>query len=170
MPTSKPSTLVVARIVDAFGVKGWVKVRSFTENPENLLQFNIWRLQVAGKNERCFEVVNARLNGRFVNAQLAGVCDRDQALELKGTNVSIELTELPQLDEGEFYWSELIGLRVTNTDGADYGTIEQILETGANDVLIVKGQDTHLIPYIPDVIQKVDLEVGVIHVEWFAFD
>ncbi len=91
---------------------------------------------------------------------------RDQALALKGHDILIPTDSLPELPEGEFYHFQLQGLQVKDINGHDYGRVEEIMQTGANDVLVTKGTTTSLVPYIPDVIQQVDLESGIIYVQW----
>ena len=166
---AKPSneSVLVARIVDAFGVKGQVKLQSFTEKSRNLLDFQDWILDVPSQGVQRYAVEKNQLHGRFLVASLQGVTDRDQALKLKGAKVYVSSDALPALETDEFYWSELIGLQVVDINGIEYGRIDQLMETGANDVLLVEGESTHLIPYISDVIRQIDLTEGVVLVEWF---
>ena len=114
-----------------------------------------------------YAVEKNQLHGRFVVASLRGVTDRDQALKLKGAKVYVSRDALPALEAGEFYWSDLIGLQVVDINGTEYGCIDQMMETGANDVLIVEGESTHLIPYVSDVIQEINLSEGIVLVDWF---
>jgi len=159
-------TVTVARVCDAFGIKGQIKLTAYTESPDTLLKFPRWGLSIPGRADSSYSVLNSKLHGKFVVAALEGIENRDQALELKGAQVTVPRLELPELNEGEYYWAELVGLNVVNSSGVSLGQVESIMETGANDVLIVKGQATRLIPYIPNVIEKVSLEDNVIAVEW----
>lgn len=158
--------VVIARIHDAFGIKGQVKARSYTDPPDNLLQHRSWTVVQADGTRRQFEVDHARRSGKFIAAALKGIEDRDQALELKGCDVSIPAENLEPLGEDEWYWSDLIGLTVRDASGKTMGTVKKLMETGANDVLVVEGESEILIPYIPQVIRNVDVEQGVILVDW----
>ena len=160
--------VVVGRIADAFGVKGQVKVRSFTEQPESLLQYRDWLVSGTDGLPHHHRVSHARFDGRFVIATLSGLNDRDQALELKGADVRIERSALPSLDEGEFYWSDLIGMRVIGVNDQRFGVLSRIMETGANDVLVVRGEKEHLIPYVDQVVLEVDIGNRAIRVDWDA--
>ena len=158
--------VAVGRVADAFGVKGQVKVRSFTEQPENLLQFRKWLVSGADGLSHLYRVQHARFDGRFVIAALNGVCNRDQALELKGAEIKVQRSALPRLDEGEFYWLDLIGMSVVGVNGQQFGVLATIMETGANDVLVVSGEKEHLIPYVADVVVAVDTKNRTIRVNW----
>ncbi len=116
--------------------------------------------------------------------KLSGVGDRDAAFALKGQQIAVPREALPETEEGEYYWSDLIGLQVSNTEGVDFGKITQVLETGANDVLVVrekqptqvKGKDgklreeyrERLIPFTSDAVPEVDIQAGTVLVEWDA--
>ncbi len=163
---ARTQIVVVGRIVDAYGLKGQVKVRSFTERPESLLDYPDWILSGAGFHSTCYHVSNAQFDGRFVIASLIDVTDRNQALDLKGADIGIRKDALPQLAEGEFYWLDLIGMKVVNMRGEQLGVVTQLLETGANDVLIVEGKIRSLLPYIPQVVKNINEESGTIKVDW----
>ncbi|MDE0308229.1 MAG: ribosome maturation factor RimM [Acidiferrobacterales bacterium] len=167
MASGKDRNIVVARITDAFGVKGQVKIRSFTEDSQTLLEFSNWIVSNPKLGERSFEVVAAKFQSSHIIAALQGLDNREEALELKGSDILIPLSELPQLPPGTYYWNELIGLTVSNTDGKNFGTVMEIIATGANDVLVVNGHKKHLIPYLDSVIVDVDLDKGTMRVDWF---
>jgi len=158
--------VVVGRVADAFGIKGQIKVRSFTETPSRLVEFRDWWLCKASGSTLRYEVLCARYDGRFVIASLNGIEDRDRALELKGSDVCIPYGDLPQLADGEYYWRDLIGMTVLNADGLCLGTVARMMETGANDVLVVCGETEQLIPYVQDVITAINAHVRTIHVNW----
>ncbi len=111
-------------------------------------------------------VLDGRSQGRGLIARLEGCTDRDQAHALIGAEIAIDLAQLPALGAGEYYWAQLEGLRVVNLQGVELGRVSHLLETGANDVLVVKGEREHLIPYIGAVIRAVDTEAGLIRVDW----
>ena len=167
MASGKDRNIVVARITDAFGVKGQVKIRTFTEESQTLLEFKNWTVSGIEIGERSFEVVAVKFQNNHVIATFRGLTTREEALELKGCEILIPLSALPQLPPGNYYWNELIGLTVANADGTDLGTVKEIIETGANDVLVVHGEKTHLIPYLDSVIVEVDLNQGTMRVDWF---
>ena len=167
MADGKDRNIVVARVSDAFGVRGQVKIRLFTEEPKNLLEISNWILSTPGCGERSVEVIAVKLQNNHAIATLKGLTSRDEALELKGSDILIPFSSLPELPPGSYYWNELIGLNVTNIDGTVFGTVKEIIETGANDVLVIQGEKTRLIPYLDNVITEVDLKRGTIHVDWF---
>lgn len=160
--------VVIGRIVGLFGVKGWVKIRSYTDPREQIARYRPWRVQVDG--EWCsLDAETVRSQGKSLIARLVGIADRDQAVRLMNSDILIERRQLPALGENEFYWRDLQGLKVLNLQGIELGTVQSLLETGANDVLVVR-KDTGpeiLVPYLIDrVIQSVDMKSGVIRVDW----
>jgi 16S rRNA processing protein RimM len=156
----------VGRISGLYGVRGWVKVYSHTEPRDNILEYSPWYLKIQGK-WLPVEPVEGRLHGKGVVVRLDGCTDRDAAARLVGTDIAVHRDQLPETEEGEYYWNDLIGLRVVNTGGVELGQVDNLLETGANDVLVVKGDRERLIPYTPgEAVVKVDLEAGLLTVEW----
>ena len=182
---SDSEKLVLGGISGVFGVKGWVKVFSETDPLENILSYSPWYVEV-NKQWRPFKVVDGKRHGKAVIAQLEGVNDRDQAEDLKRARIAIDPSQLAETDENEFYWRDLKGLTVLNQAGYEFGLVVDILETGANDVLVIHSKELKevpskdksntkakakpvefLIPYISEsVILKVDLEAGLIEVDW----
>jgi 16S rRNA processing protein RimM len=170
--------LIVGRIGAPYGVRGWVKVFSHTEYPENLLDYDPWYLsgprsaKTDAPNWRRCVVEEAKTHGKGIIAKLAGYDDRDAATLLRGVDIAIRKEQLPPPKEGEYYWVDLVGLEVENLAGESFGKVDHLLETGANDVLVVKGgpdEPDMLIPYVMDVfIKEVDLDAGVIRVDWEA--
>ncbi len=159
--------VVVARVADAFGVRGQVKIRSFMEKSNDLLAFPRWILRRSSGFCQSYAVYSGQIHGRYVNAKLAGVDSRDEALLLKGSEVLIARTEFPSLSAGEYYHFQLLGLQAVDVDGTDYGYVEDIMQTGANDVMVIKGKKAHLIPYTAEVIKDINLGTGVIQVAWY---
>jgi 16S rRNA processing protein RimM len=158
----------MGRVTVPYGVRGWIKIHTLTDDPESLCDYPVWRLGRNG-NWREVRVVAGRMQGNVLVAQLEGVDDRDAAAALRGSDVAVPRAELPAADEGEFYWADLIGLQVVNVEQHAFGRVARILQTGANDVLVVAaeagGAET-LIPFIADVIRQVDLKSGRIVVDW----
>ena len=167
---------MVGKITGCYGIKGWVKVRAFTEPPENFLGFGEWHIKRRGAYEP-IEFDQGRVQGKGLVAHIAGVDDRTLAESFRGLQVAVRSDALPQLDEGEYYWRDLQGLQVWCREGEErvlLGTVDYLIETGANDVLVVKAcegsldERERLIPYLPgDTVTRVDLEAAVIEVDWF---
>jgi 16S rRNA processing protein RimM len=158
--------VILGKISGVFGVKGAVKVFSYTEPKENILHYPIWRLR---KNAtiKTVNVVKGQPQGKAIVASLEGIVDRDQAAELNGWEILIERTQLPPAEAGEYYWIDLEGLSVVTTEGVSLGVVDHLLETGANDVLVVKAERERLIPFLRDqTIKSVDLSQGQITVDW----
>lgn len=159
----------MGRVIAPFGVKGWVKVQTFSADPENLLRFPVWWVQNGGDWREC-RVEKAKVQGEAVVAKLAGCDDRDAAMEYRGLEVAIPREALPQAEKNEFYWVDLIGLEVVNEADENLGRVSRVFETGANDVLVVNDSSTggreRLIPFIEQVVKEVSLSRGVIRVDW----
>lgn len=171
--------LVVGKITGCYGVKGWVKIHPYTEQPESFAALGPWRL-IRRDDIQAVEFDEVRPQGRGLVAHIPGVDDRTLAETYKGLEIAVPATALPRLPEGDFYWRELQGLRVwcqTRDGNVLLGAVDHLIETGANDVLVVKpcegSMDTRerLIPYLPgNTVRRVDLDEGVIEVEWFIDD
>jgi len=163
----------LGKLVGVWGVKGWLKLHSYTRNRADISQYKVWYLQAprSSSEPMAVEVLNCREQGQGIVAQFDGVNDRDQAMAMSGHKILVKKTDLPALADGEFYWQELIGLTVKN-EQTTIGQIESILETGANDVLVCKniesGQPDVLIPYTDEVVLEVDKTQGIMMVDWHA--
>ena len=158
--------VILGRIVGLFGVRGWVKVHSYTEPREALLDYRDWLLGRDGAWQNV-ELVEGRQHGKGIVVRLQGVEDRDAAAELLGSEIGVDRDTLPEPEEGHYYWSDLEGLTVENKDGTELGKVAYLMATGANDVLVVDGPAERLIPFVPEtVILDVDLAAGVIRVDW----
>ncbi len=177
MSEADPDEMLVAgEITGCYGVKGWVKIHSFTEPQENLLRFGQWWLQRRGSQEPV-DFDTGRRHGKGLVAHIVGVDDRTLAESYRGLQVLVRAAQLPELEEGDFYWHQLQGLQVWCTEGGKrvlVGTVDHLIETGANDVLVVKpsagsiDDRERLVPYLPgDVVTRVDLEQAVIEVDWY---
>ena len=161
-----PVPVVLGRISGFFGVRGWVKVYSYTEPREAVLSYKRWLLSKNGEWQAA-TVAEGKRHGKTVIARLDGVDDRDQAADLIGRDIGVPRDELPETDEGEYYWSDLEGLRVVRKDGSVIGEVSYLLETGANDVMVINGEREHLVPFVKDeVVLDVDIAGGVIRVDW----
>ena len=163
----QPDNLVISgRITGLYGVKGWVKIFSDTEPRENIIQYTPWYVRTSdGWKE--MKVAEGRRHGKGVVARLESYNDRDAASTLIGAEIALRRDQLPALEQGEYYWTDLIGLKVVTGDGTELGVIDRLFETGANDVVVVKGDRERLIPYLPgQVITRVDLKAGEMEVDW----
>ena len=155
----------MGHITGPFGVKGWVKVQPLSEAPESLLDYPVWWIDGAA-GWSAHQVERAQVQSASVAAKLAGCEDRDQAALYRGKEVAVSRADFPEAGANEFYWADLVGLTVVNTQGEALGTVSRVFETGANDVLVVDGERERLIPFIEQVVQQVDLAGGVIRVDW----
>lgn len=173
--TSAPAEdlIVIGKIVSVHGVRGDVKVYSFTDPIDNLLDYRRWTLRRGGEVKQV-ELVNGRLQGKILVATLRGLSDREVARTYADFEICIPRSELPPLTGDEYYWYQLQGLRVINQLGQVLGRVDHLLETGANDVLVVKPCEgslddrERLLPYIDPCVLKVDLDAGEMQVEWDA--
>lgn len=171
--------LVIGRITGCYGIKGWVRIHSYTEPMENFLEFSGFKVQRRGAYE-AIEFDGGRRQGKGLVAHIRGVDDRDLAESFRGLEVSVAGSALPELEEGDYYWHQLQGLQVwCHTDSGQVllGAVDYLIETGANDVLVVKpcegstDQRERLIPWLPGTtVRQVDEESGRIEVDWFPED
>jgi 16S rRNA processing protein RimM len=158
--------VILGRIVGLFGVRGWVKVYSYTEPREAVLNYGDWLLGRDGDWQQT-AVAEGKRHGKAVIARLQGIEDRDAATELIGSDIGIDRDALPEPEEGHYYWADLEGLTVVQQDGTEVGKVSYLMATGAHDVLVVDGPVERLIPFVPgQVILDVDLAAGVIRVDW----
>lgn len=155
----------LGRITGLFGVKGWVKIHSYTEPRENVIGFDEWIVEHEGAVQR-LEVEAGQRTGKNVIAKLRGIDDRDEARRWLGAEISVEREALPPCEPGEYYWVDLEGLAVRNVRSEMLGHVDYVMATGANDVLVLTGGPDRLIPFVPQVIESVDIEGGVIVVDW----
>ncbi len=176
MSADKDRTIILGRISGVFGVKGWVKVWSFTEPLERLLDYPVWSLRLPGGCEK-HEVDAGQRQGKGLVAHLAGCDDRELARRFVQAEIAVPEAAMPRLPEGEYYWYQLEGLRVLAQVGSDapvlLGVLGHLFETGANDVMVVQpcegsidGRE-RMVPWVDGkVILGVDLGAGEIRVDW----
>lgn len=158
--------VVLGRVTGLFGVRGWVKLWSYTDPVENLLVYGEFEL---GQEEswRHASLVEGRRHGDGLVGRFEGVEDRDAAAVLVGAELAVPREQLPAPDEGEYYWADLVGLEVVNREGARLGRVERMMATGANDVMVVAGERERLLPFLPGrFVDEVDLDGGRIVVDW----
>jgi 16S rRNA processing protein RimM len=180
--------VVMGRIVAPYGVFGWLKVVPDTEAFDGLFDYDTWWLG-KGKDWREMVVETAKIHNDVLVVKLEGIDDRDAALACKGKQIAVPRDALPEPEENEYYWSDLIGVRVKNKQDIDFGLITEVFETGANDVLVVKPEVARsevvksavvdkdaakekplerLIPFIDSVVLEVDLAAKTMLVDWDA--
>ncbi|MDC0948566.1 ribosome maturation factor RimM [Gammaproteobacteria bacterium] len=158
--------MILGRIVGAFGIRGELKVTSWTRPAAGILDYAEWWLGEGDAAQPCRHS-GGRVRGQGqVVVRLDGVEGRDAAEAMVGRDISVVESALPALQDGEYYWRDLIGLKVVNRDGDLFGTVAEIVETGANDVIVVNGDEELLIPWVDDVLLEVDLGAGVLQVDW----
>ncbi|HZR69272.1 MAG TPA: ribosome maturation factor RimM [Burkholderiales bacterium] len=158
----------MGRVVAPWGVKGWVKVEPYSDERDNLCGFRNWLLEKRGKLQPV-AVAECKVHGAHVVARFEGCDDRDQAETWRGAQVMLRRGELPPPEPNEVYQADLIGLTVLGANGERLGRIVEILENPGNPVLRVAGEDRErLVPFVPPVIRAVDVEGGVVELEWGA--
>jgi 16S rRNA processing protein RimM len=174
--------LVMGKVGAPWGVKGWVKLVSYTDPPENLLDYRHFVLtgargaeqgqagqKQAGQKQIEIELDAVRPQGQGLVGHIKG-CDTPERSGLyTGGELWVAKSVLPALEEGEgYYWHQLERLTVKTLDGAVLGKVRHLMATGANDVLVIRDEQgkERLLPYVPHVVRKVDIESGVIEVDW----
>lgn len=175
MPQAERSELtILGKVATAFGIKGWVKVISFTDPITNILDYPVWQLNINGQ-WREFKVKNSQLQTKGLAVFLEGINDRDAALALAHCEIAVYTHELPELEDDEHYWFQLIGLNVKNTQGEWLGQVTELLNSGGgNQVMVVDGcegsldNQQRLIPYVGAIVLEVNEEAGEILVDWQA--
>ncbi len=156
----------VGRVSGAYGIKGWLRVRSATEPREQILAYAPWHVRL-GAAWVTREIQAGRARGDEVLVKVVGVDDRASAERYLGADVAVSRCQLPALDADEYYWCDLIGLEVVDGRGHCLGRVERLMETGANDVLVVTGERERLIPFVmQQVVLDVDTRQGRIIVDW----
>ena len=172
METSRPAPqgmILLGRVLGAFGVRGELKLESFTEPKSAIFRYQPWRLRDAQGRERDLPEARGRETAKGVVATFPDVADRDAAEALRGAELYAPRSALPPPKPGEYYWVDLEGMRVVNLEGADFGTVSHLFSTGANDVLVARGDRERMIPFLePDFVTSVDFDAGVITVDWDA--
>ncbi|MDG1733343.1 MAG: ribosome maturation factor RimM [Thalassotalea sp.] len=165
--------VTLGKIGAVYGIKGWLKIHSFTDDPQAIFDYSPWVITLGGKKQTV-TVTEWRKHSSSLIAKFADINDRTDAQLRTGAEIVVESDVLPELPDGEFYWRDLIGMDVVNTQGYSFGKVTDIMETGSNDVLVVKanpndgfGKKERLIPYIDEqVIHNVSLDSKQIDVDW----
>lgn len=177
---ARSAVVPVGTVGRAHGVRGWVRVRSDMDPPEDLIRYDTWLVERGGA-WRPVKVRSARPHGTALVAHFDGVDDRDAATALAGTGLGLPRDALPALEDGQYYWADLIGLDVVDESGRSLGTVRELIETGANDVMVIRpclsdASDgaravDRIVPFlVGDVVREVDLAAGRIRVSWSGVD
>lgn len=157
--------VVVGEVAGVYGVKGWSRIRSYTQPLENIFAYSPWHVDSEGSWSE-ISVSEGRRHGRGLVARFEGIENRDAATVLQGKLIAVQRDQLPAT-EGEFYWADLEGLQVVTRGDVALGIVDHLIETGANDVLVVKGDRERLIPFLLDqVVLEIDLDSGRMVVDW----
>ena len=159
--------ILLGRIVGAFGIRGQIKIESWTEPRDAIFRYQPWILRDALGNERPFDGARSKESGKHLVATFPEVTDRDVVEAMRGTDIYVLRSALPPPKAGEFYWIDLEGFRVVNVEGVDFGTVSHLFSTGANDVLFVRGDRERMVPFVePDFVKSIDFDGGLITVDW----
>lgn len=156
--------IAVGKVTGHFGVRGWLKVFSYTQPMENIANYPQWI--VGGEH---IKGIKAKRHGKTMIAYIKGCDNRAKSQAYVGKDICISAADLDELPAGDYYWMQLVGLQVINLEGEAIGVIKSLFETGANDVLVVADEagTEHLLPYLMDqTVKEIDLEAGVMTVDW----
>jgi 16S rRNA processing protein RimM len=157
---SGTDAVIVGRISGVFGVRGWVKVYSYTQPKDNIIRYRPWLL-----NGTAHSLEAGQIHGKGIIAKLHGCDTPAAAAALIGCDIGVQREQLPTLAADEYYWADLIGLRVFNHKGQDLGQVESLLETGAHDVLVLSHGV--MVPFVPErFVIAIDLAQGIMQVDW----
>ena len=171
--STEEKKIILGKVGAVYGIKGWLKIHSFTDETEAILDYFPWSLKL-GSNTQTVEITDWRKHNKVLIVKVAGIDDRDEAQAFVGSEILTNEAALPELSQDDFYWRDLIGMSVVTNKGYDLGVVTDMMETGANDVLVVKAnlkdgfsKKERLIPYLfEQVIISVDANTKQICVDW----
>jgi len=169
--SESPHYITIGHLGSAYGLKGWLNIISYTQPKINIIEYSPWYLKIGGAYQ-IVKIEQIRKHGKGVVAQLPNCHDRTKAESYKNTEIAILSEQLPEQSNDEYYWHELIGLGVKTVNDVELGKVTELMETGANDVLVVEElldgkPKTRLIPFLrPDVVTSIDLVTKLIMVDW----
>ncbi len=169
---SDEDVVTLGRFTSAYGVKGWIKVFSYTETMEDILTYSPWLVRKSGQWTEV-KRSGGKKHGKGLIAKLDGIDSPEQVRLFTNLDIAVPKAALPNLKQGEYYWSQLENLLVYTESGELLGRVDHLMETGANDVLVVKGteesidREERLLPWLPDqVVKEIDLDSGTMRVDW----
>ncbi|HBA35088.1 MAG TPA: ribosome maturation factor RimM [Gammaproteobacteria bacterium] len=158
--------IVLGKINGFYGVKGWVKIYSYTDPRQQIFTYPCWHIKVNEEWVKC-EVAEWLERGKNLLARLSDYTNRDQATELLSVDIVIDRSELPESGAGGYYWTDLVGIEVFTEQKVYLGVIDHLFSTAANDVIVVRGERERLIPWLrEEVITEVNLKEGWLIVNW----
>ena len=156
----------MGRILAPYGVKGWVKIEPYSTEPGSLNAYPAWWVGRNGDWQE-FRVAESALHSGNLVARFEGCIERNAALALKGSEVAVQRELLPRIADNEFYWADLVGLRVVNEQNEELGKVAELFEHGAHPVMrLIEGKTERLLPFVPQVVKQVDMAGGCIRVVW----
>lgn len=160
--------ILLGRVLGAFGLRGEVKLESWTEPRNAIFRYQPWTLRDLQGREREYQGASGRDSGKYLIGHFPDVVDRDLAEAMRGTEIYVARSALPPASPDEYYWADLEGLRVVNLQGIAFGTVSHLFSTGANDVLVARDDARErMIPFVrPQYITAIDLEAGLVTVDW----
>jgi 16S rRNA processing protein RimM len=158
----------LGRIGSPYGVLGWMHIQSFTDPPEGLLDYPVWNVRQATGGHTSYRLVDGRIQGRGLVAQLDGIADRDAAALLRGAMIEVLRSALPPPGKREYYRGDLIGFTVRNLEGVELGRLDHFVEGAATALMVVAGTSEYWIPAVPQYLREVDLEHRGLRVDWPA--
>ncbi len=166
--------VLLGKITSAFGIKGGIKVHSFSKPRANILNYSSWLLKIDGKWQPT-KLLSGKEQDKTITVQLEGIKDRSQAELLNGTEIAVYASQLPEVGHDEYYWRDLEGMKVTNLEGVEFGVVSHLIETGANDVLVVKQtaeqalgkkRQERMIPFTEHAVKEINRTEQSILVDW----
>ncbi len=160
--------IIIGKVGSVYGIHGWIKIQTFTEFGENILEYSPWYFKnPLNGNISEVTIEDGKTHGDGIIVKFPGYDNPEDAKALTGKEILIKRTQLPDLAKDEYYWSDLIGLNVVNLQGEALGKVVYLMETGSNDVLVVKGTKEIAIPYLPGtVVKNIDLAKQEMVVDW----
>ena len=161
-----PRKVKLGRVLGAVGLRGLLKIQSYTDPPENLLQYRVWELCDLEGRRTPYTVTEATFDGRWLRARLVGIDDRDAAESLRGREIEVARSALPPTVAREYYRDDLIGFRVRTRLGLDLGRVSYFVDAAASPVMVVRGERELWVPAVPQYLLRVDLERGEVEVDW----
>lgn len=165
---------IVGKLGSTYGIRGWLRIYSSTEQAESIFDYQPWFLNIKGQWQ-AVELESWRYHSHDLIVKLKNIDDRDVAQTLTNVEIGVSADNFPELEEG-YYWHDLIGCQVLNLEGYQLGVVNDMMETGSNDVFVVKAnlndafsKQERLIPYLEQtVVKRVDLATKTIEVDWDA--
>ncbi|MEI7969000.1 MAG: ribosome maturation factor RimM [Betaproteobacteria bacterium] len=158
----------MGRIVAPYGLRGWAKVQTFTSVPDSLLNYGEWWLPAGDGDWKPVRVESAKVHGQVVLAKLEELGTPEQVVALGKVDVAVPRKALPPAADGEYYWADLVGMAVVNLAGESLGTVDSLMDNGAQSILVVRGERERLIPFVESIVRRVDTGSRAIVVDWGA--